>query len=43
VDFRTASPSVRVRVQVDVRHVFDSVSSFNAVRLSAGIVLPLNR
>jgi hypothetical protein len=43
VDFRTASPSVRVRVQVDVRHVFDSASSFNAVRLSAGIVLPLNR
>ena len=43
VDFRTASRNVRVRIQFDFRHVFDSVSSFNAERLSAGIVLPLNR
>jgi hypothetical protein len=43
VDFRTASPNVRIRVQFDIRHVFDSVSGFNAERLSAGVVLPLNR
>ena len=43
VDFRTASPNVRIRVQFDVRHVFDEVSGFNAERLSAGIVLPLNK
>jgi hypothetical protein len=43
VDFRTASPNVRIRVQFDVRHVFDTVSGFNAERFSAGIVLPLNR
>ena len=43
VDFRTASPNIRVRIQFDVRHVFDSASSFNAERLSAGIVLPLNK
>ncbi len=34
---------VRVRGQVDVRHMFDSVDDFNAVRLSIGIVVPLNR
>ena len=43
VDFRTASPSVRVRLQFDYRRVFDSVESFNGVRVSAGIVLPLNK
>jgi hypothetical protein len=43
VDFRTSSPSVRVRLQIDYRRVFDSVASFNAARVSAGIVLPLNR
>lgn len=43
LDFRTASPNVRVRVQFDVRHVFDSARDFNAVRLSAGVVLPLNK
>ncbi len=43
VDFRTASPSFRVRVQFDYRRVFDSVASFNAARFSAGIVLPLNK
>jgi hypothetical protein len=42
VDFRTASPNVRIRVQLDVRHVFDT-SAFNAVRFSAGVVLPLNK
>jgi hypothetical protein len=43
VDFRTSSPNIRVRVQFDYRRVFDSVASFNAERLSVGIVLPLNR
>jgi hypothetical protein len=43
VDFRTSSPNVRVRLQLDVRHVFDSASDFNAVRFSAGVVLPLNK
>ena len=43
LDFRTASPSVRIRVQFDVRHVFDAVNGFNAERLSVGIVLPLNK
>ena len=43
VDFRTGYPKLRVRVQFDYRRVFDSVASFNGERLSAGIVLPLNR
>jgi hypothetical protein len=43
VDFRTASPNVRIRVQVDIRRVFDSFSNFNAGRFSAGVVLPLNK
>jgi hypothetical protein len=43
VDLRTASPNLRIRFQFDVRHVFDTVSGFNAERFSAGIVLPLNR
>ncbi|HEV8209900.1 MAG TPA: hypothetical protein VGP77_07245 [Vicinamibacterales bacterium] len=43
VDFRTSSANLRVRVQFDIRHVFDSVRGFNAERLSAGIVLPLNK
>jgi hypothetical protein len=43
VDFRTASPSIRIRVQFDYRRVFDSVDGFNGERFSAGVVLPLNR
>jgi hypothetical protein len=43
VDFRTGSPNVRVRVQFDYRRVFDSVAGFNAARVSAGVVLPLNK
>jgi hypothetical protein len=43
LDFRTASPNVRIRVQFDIRRVFDSASGFNAERLSAGVVLPLNK
>src|SRR6478672_6284065 len=39
VDFRTASPNLRVRVQFDVRHVFDAARDFNAERFSVGIVL----
>jgi hypothetical protein len=42
LDFKVG-PDFRVRAQVDLRHVFDSVADFNAVRVSAGIVLPLNR
>jgi len=42
LDFRTGSPDVRIRIQVDVRRVFAS-PGFNAARLSAGIVLPLNK
>jgi hypothetical protein len=42
VDFRTGSPDVRIRLQLDVRHVFDA-SAFNGVRFSAGVVLPLNK
>jgi hypothetical protein len=37
------SNDVRIRGQVDVRHMFDAVEDFNAVRLSIGIVVPLNR
>jgi hypothetical protein len=43
VDFRTPNRNIRVRVQFDYRRVFDSVASFNAERVSAGVVLPLNR
>ena len=43
VDFRTSQAgNVRVRVQFDLRHVF-ATNGFNAGRLSAGIVLPLNK
>jgi uncharacterized protein YuzB (UPF0349 family) len=42
VDFRTASPNVRIRIQADLRHVF-AASGFNAGRLSAGIVLPMHK
>ena len=50
VDFKV-SPDYRIRVQVDLRRVFDhfdvggvSVSdAFNAVRASVGVVFPLNR
>jgi hypothetical protein len=41
LDFKTGH-AVRVRAQIDVRHVFDPFS-FNSVRASAGLVLPLNR
>ena len=43
LDFKMRSNNLRIRTQIDVRHVFDDVDSFNAVRLSAGVVVPLNR
>jgi hypothetical protein len=43
IDFRTGAPSLRIRVQFDYRRVFDSAADFNALRFSAGIVLPLNK
>jgi hypothetical protein len=43
VDFRSGSPNVRFRVQFDYRRVFDSAFSFNAARVSAGVILPLNK
>jgi hypothetical protein len=44
LDFKVSpSNDLRVRGQVDVRHMFDSVEDFNAVRLSIGLVIPLNR
>jgi hypothetical protein len=44
LDFKVSdSNDLRVRVQVDVRHMFDSVEGFTAVRVSAGVVVPLNR
>jgi len=41
LDFK-AGRTVRIRTQLDVRHVFDTFG-FNSVRASAGVVLPLNR
>ena len=34
---------IRIRAQLDIRHVFDDVQAFTPVRVSAGIVFPLNR
>jgi hypothetical protein len=42
VDFRIPRKNFRLRAQLDVRHVFDTFSSFDGARLSGGIVLPLN-
>jgi hypothetical protein len=44
LDFRISRhDDVRIRTEVDVRHMFDTVASFNAVRVAVGVVLPLNR
>ena len=44
VDVKLArNNDVRIRGQIDVRHMFDSIEDFNAVRLSVGVVVPLNR
>ena len=43
VDFRLPRRrSFRLRAQLDFRHVFNALAGFDAVRLSGGIVLPLN-
>ena len=44
VDFKLVpTGAIRIRAQVDVRHVLDDVQGFSPVRVSAGVVLPLNR
>jgi hypothetical protein len=44
VDIRfSTTNALRFRAGVDVRHTFDEFGDFNAVRVSAGIVIPLNR
>ncbi len=44
VDFKLVSTdAVRVRAQVDIRHVFDTFSAVTPLRVSAGVVFPLNR
>jgi len=44
LDFKLiANNDIRIRAQLDVRHVFDRVQGFTPVRVSAGIVFPLNR
>jgi hypothetical protein len=43
VDFRARRGSdIRIRGQVDWRHMFDDFEDFNAWRLAAGVVFPLN-
>ena len=44
LDFRARRGSdLRIRAQVDVRHMFDEIEDFNAVRLAVGVVFPLNK
>src|SRR5262245_40436238 len=44
LDFKAVpSGAIRIRAQLDFRHVFDDVQSFSPVRASAGVVIPLNR
>lgn len=44
LDFRASRRSdVRIRAQLDVRHMFDKFEGFNAVRASVGVVFPLNK
>jgi hypothetical protein len=43
LDFRASRRSdIRIRTQLDFRHMFDDFEDFNAVRLGIGIVIPLN-
>jgi hypothetical protein len=43
VDWRARrSSDLRIRTQLDLRHMFDEFDDFNAVRLSVGVVFPLN-
>ena len=44
LDFRaTRGSDIRIRTQLDVRHMFDDFNDFNAVRLGVGVVFPLNK
>jgi hypothetical protein len=44
LDFKvTHRNNFRIRAQIDGRHMFDSLGDFDALRVSAGVVLPLNR
>jgi hypothetical protein len=44
LDLRTRrGSSVRIRPQLDLRHMFDDGSGFNAVRAAIGVVFPLNK
>ena len=44
LDFKLmANNDIRIRAQLDIRHVFDDVQGFTPVRVSAGVVFPLNR
>ena len=44
VDWRARrSSDLRIRTQFDWRHMFDSFVDFDAVRLSVGVVFPLNK
>jgi len=44
LDFKAVpSGAVRIRGQIDFRHVFESTQGFSPVRVSAGVVFPLNR
>jgi len=43
LDLRTRRGSaVRIRPQIDIRHMFDNPGGFNAVRAAVGVVFPLN-
>jgi hypothetical protein len=44
VDWRAHRRSdLRIRTQFDWRHMFDDFGDFNAVRVSVGVVFPLNK
>ena len=42
VDFRMPSHRMRLRAQVDVRHVFPAAVGFDGFRLAGGIVMPFH-